>query len=142
MGSIVFFINIEHGFLPAFGSFLKQLLFNLFMAGYNTRTCEKLAKSISNKLIGLVAASIIPTLQAFLILYAIHYFGATPKPIESTYWQAIGNVFFFLIMALMYRKIFTINSLWIYKMSKFFRLRIISPARKLSGRVTGKKLAS
>jgi hypothetical protein len=112
------------------------------MAGYNTRTCEKLAKSISNKLIGLVAASIIPTLQAFLILYAIHYFGATPKPIESTYWQAIGNVFFFLIMALMYRKIFTINSLWIYKMSKFFRLRIISPARKLSGRVTGKKLAS
>lgn len=110
-GSIVFVINIEFGFWLAFGGFIKQFVFNVLMAGYNTKSCEKIAKYINNNTLSLVSASVIPTLQAFIILFSIHYFGGTPRPMDSTLWQAVANLIFFLFMALIYRNVIHVGNI-------------------------------
>ncbi len=48
-GGVVYYINREHGFWPAAGGFGKQFFYNLFIAGFNIKTCEKLAKGIKSK---------------------------------------------------------------------------------------------
>ncbi len=104
-GSVVFIINIDHGFWPAFASFWKQFIFNVFMAGYNTKSCERIADAINSNFIAIPVASIIPSLQAFVILFAIHYFGHTPEPLGSTLWQLFANLMFFFFLTLIYKNI-------------------------------------
>ncbi len=102
-GTIVFFINYEHGFTPALYSFFRQFSFNLFMGGFNIRVCEKLTQLIESRTRALIWATILPSIQAFVILYSIHYFGHTPKPGASTFWQFGTNLIIFFFMALFYR---------------------------------------
>ena len=119
-GSIVFAINISFGFWPAFASFVKQFAFNLLIAGYNTKSCEKIARYINNKTLAIISASIIPTIQAFIILYSIHYFGGTPRPMGSTLWQAFANLIIFFFMALIYKDVIHINSTSLRKVINTF----------------------
>ncbi len=102
-GTIVFFINYQHGFNPALYSFLRQFFFNLLMGGFNIRTCEKLTQIIKPKNTAIAMGTIIPSIQAFLILYSIHYFGHTPKPGASSIWQFGVNIIVFFFMSLFYR---------------------------------------
>jgi len=129
-GSIVFAININFGFWPALASFSKQFVFNLFMAGYNTRSCEKIARYFTNKSLSVIVATIVPTLQAFIVLYSIHYFGETPKPMESTAWQIFPNLVFFLVMGLIYRNIIKVINPSIHSLLKIFKLKIIIPTKR------------
>ena len=129
-GSIVFVININFGFWLAIASFSKQFVFNLIMAGYNTRSCEKIARYFSNKSISVVLASLIPTIQAFIILYSVHYFGGTPKPMHSTAWQILPNLIFFFVMALIYRNVLKIINPSIHNLLKVFKLKIIIPTKR------------
>lgn len=140
-GSIVFAINIEHSFLPALASFGKQFIFNLLMAGFNTRSCEKLAKSINNNKLGIVLGSVIPTLQAFLILYAIHYFGATPKPMASTLWQVPFNLLIFLAFTLVYRQIIKLKKPSFNIVANIFRVKAILPVKKLNQNIKNRRQA-
>ncbi len=121
MGSVVFVINFDHGFWPAFAGFWKQFVFNLFMAGLNVKTCERIVQR-TKRISGIYWAAIIPTLQAFLVLYAIHYFGATPRPGASTIWQAIGNLGFFFILALNYKGV--VDGKRIYRAKRFFYIPV------------------
>ncbi len=102
-GSIVFFINFEHGFTPALYSFFRQFSFNLLMGGFNIRVCEKITQMIDHRKKAIILATILPSIQAFIILYSIHYFGHTPKPGASTIWQFGTNLIIFFFMALFYR---------------------------------------
>jgi len=102
-GSVVFFINFSHGFYPAIASFFKQFAFNMLMGGFNMRLCEKLVRVIQKRIRALLCATLIPALQAFILLYAIHYFGRTPKPIASTIWQLGLNLMIFFFLAVIYR---------------------------------------
>lgn len=104
-GLIVFFINYSHGFYPALNSFFKQFAFNFLMGGFNTRMCEKLARSIEQKFWNLFTSTIVPTIMAFSVLFAIHYFGHTPKPGASTFWQFGANLIIFFCTALYYRSL-------------------------------------
>ncbi len=102
-GTIVFYINYEHGFTPALYSSFRQFSFNLLMGGFNIRVCEKITQQIQNRNLSIAMASIIPSIQAFVILYLIHYLGHTPKPGASTYWQFGVNLIVFFFMAVYYR---------------------------------------
>jgi len=141
-GSIVFVINMGHGMGPAFASFGKQFGFNLIMAGFNTRSCEKIAKNIPSTLLSIVMACLIPTFQAFLILYGVHYFGATPKPMASTIWQVPFNLGIFLFFALIYRDIIHLQNQKINQVSKVFRLRLLMPVKRINTIVKNRKNAS
>lgn len=141
-GSIVFAININHGFWPAFASFLKQFVFNLFMAGYNSKTCEKLVNRIENKFLAYSAASIIPTLQAFIVLFAIHYYGGTPKPAASTLWQVACNLVFFFALAMVYGGDHNIRKSSFFQLTKIFNIRTYLKSRKVQSYQSIKKQAS
>lgn len=141
-GSIVFGINIGFGFWPAFASLCKQFVFNLFMAGYNTRSCEKLAKYIKHNTTSLILGSAIPTLQAFLILFAIHYFGGTPKPMASTLWQVPFNLLIFLCFTLIYRNIINIKKPSTITVVSLLRVKSILPLNKINNSIKRRKQAS
>lgn len=141
-GVIVFAINIEHGFWPAFAGFGKQFAFNLFMAGYNTRSCEKLANIFKKHFVSLVLGSLIPTVQAFFVLYSIHYFGGTPKPMASTLWQVPFNLGIFLFFTLVYRQIINLKRPSFKVVTEFFRVRAVLPVRKINGVLKNRRQAS
>ena len=103
-GGVVYYINREHGFWPAAGGFGKQFFYNLFIAGFNIKTCEKLAKGIKSKSMSLVASTLVPTAQAFAITYLIHKLGGTPEAFDSTIWQVYLNIPTFLGFGIYYRK--------------------------------------
>ena len=103
-GGVVFYINLGHGFGPASGAFGKQFLYNVFVGGFNLRTCERLAKKISSKPLALLSATIVPTVQAFIINYAIHKLGETPEAFDSSIWQVYCNAPIFFGFGLYYEK--------------------------------------
>ena len=79
-------------------------MYNVFVAGFNVKTCERLTKKIKSKTISTIAATIIPIAQAFTITYAIHKLGGTPEAFDSSIWQAYVNAPLFFGLSLMYRK--------------------------------------
>lgn len=103
-GGIVYYINSDYGFLPASGGFGKQFLYNVFVAGFNVKTCEWLAKRITSKTISIIATTTIPTVQAFAITYGIHKLGGTPEAFDSSIWQVYVNAPLFFGLGLMYRE--------------------------------------
>ncbi|MBI2449700.1 hypothetical protein HYV49_05380 [Candidatus Pacearchaeota archaeon] len=103
-GSVVYYINREHGFIPAAGAFGKQFLYNLFIGGFNVKTCEKLATKIKSKSIAIAASTLVPTFQAFAITYSIHKFGGTPEAFDSSIWQVYVNIPICFAFGLIYRK--------------------------------------
>lgn len=105
-GSIVFFINFGHGFYPALASLFKQFAFNLIMGGFNVRWCEKIIRGIKKRKCAILFGTLIPTVTAFVMLYAVHYFGRTPKPGASTFWQFGLNLIIFFFMSVLYRNLF------------------------------------
>lgn len=140
-GSLVGLINYSHGFLPALFSFFKQFVFNLFMAGLNIKTCERLARKFSNQAISLVSATLFPSAIAFVVLFATHYFGKTPNIWGTTVWQGIANLFIFSFMALTYRGIIELDNTYAYKFVMIFKLPVVFIKRRAKGIFNGKKQA-
>ena len=103
-GGIVYYINASHGFLPAAGGFGKQFLYNVFVAGFNIKTCEKLSRRIKSKPSALIASTILPTAQAFVITYGIHKLGGTPEAFDSSIWQVYVNAPIFFALGMNYRR--------------------------------------
>jgi len=91
-GSIVYYINRNHGVLESLEGASRQFVYNLFIGGFNTKVCEKLAKNIVGKARAIAAATVVPTAQAFLITYGVHKFGGTPEALNSSAWQIGPNL--------------------------------------------------
>jgi hypothetical protein len=102
-GTIVFFINYDYGLFHAILAFVKQFMFNFFMASYNTKLIERLVYSIKNSFFAVAAAGILPTILATSVVFAVHWLGHTPQAWESSYWQAFFNLPIFLLTGLMYQ---------------------------------------
>ena len=103
-GSIVYYINYKYGYMIALAAFTKQFFYNFFMSGFNAGICERLAKSIQNSWKAILMATLIPTIVAYAGVFSVHYFLNTPKPLQSTLWQAGINLILFFIAGLAYRK--------------------------------------
>jgi len=103
-GGVVYYINRNYGPLTAAEAGGKQFLYNVFLAGLNTKVCERLAKTekIKSKALSLAAATIIPTIMSFSETYLIHLLGQTPKPFESSIWQQYINLPFHFGLGLWY----------------------------------------
>lgn len=103
-GIVVYFINSGHGFGPASFAFLKQLLYGIFIAGFNIKTCQKLAERIKSKPVALISASLFTAAQSFVIVYAIHFFGRTPEALKSSAWQFYVNILAFFVYGILFRR--------------------------------------
>ncbi|MFO7939805.1 MAG: hypothetical protein R6U66_08650 [Bacteroidales bacterium] len=102
-GTVVCYINLKYGMYIALAAFSRQFFYNLVMAGYNTKLCERCAVLIQNRWPALFCAAFLPSFVAFSGIFSVHYFLGTPDPLESTLWQGYANLFVFFLTALVFR---------------------------------------
>jgi hypothetical protein len=83
LGTIVFFINYDHGFLNGLIAALKQAFYTFFVGGLITRLCENIA-TVSKKITAVFIAVLIPSIIAIVLTYIVHSLKGTPEPLNST----------------------------------------------------------
>jgi len=103
LGTIVFFINYDHGIVNGLIAALKQGLYTFFVGGFITRLCENIA-TISKKLTAIFMAVLIPSIIAIILTYIVHSIKGTPEPLNSTIPTMIFAPLGFLWWALQKRK--------------------------------------
>lgn len=84
MGSIVFYINIDHGYYAASVAAIKQAAYTFFLGGAILRVLEALVVSISNPILAMIFSVLITTTLTVILIYYVHTLRGTPKPFEST----------------------------------------------------------
>ena len=84
MSIIVYFINVDHGFLPASIAAAKQAVYTFLMAGTNLKLAENLAIKFKSSRLALFLAVLIPSVITIGMTYAVHSLKGTPEPFAST----------------------------------------------------------
>ena len=84
MGTIVFFINWDHGIVPGLTAALKQATYTFFAGGIMIRMTENIAAYFTNDFISIFLAVLTPTLIAVTLTYLLHSLKGTPEPVNST----------------------------------------------------------
>ena len=104
LGTIVFFINYDHGIIQALTATAKQTIYTLLAGGLMMRLTENIASSYSKNWLAIFLATIIPSFTAITLTYGVHTLKGTPEPFNSTIPTIIMAPFGFLWWALRKRK--------------------------------------
>jgi len=84
MGSVVFYINADHGpFLASIAAF-KQGLYTFFIGGLIIKILEVMVTGINNKILAYICSIVAATIITVGLVYLVHSMKGTPKPFEST----------------------------------------------------------
>jgi len=100
-GLITFIININGAiWLTIFAAF-KEMLFRFFWGGFTGRLLQRIGDRTTG-VASYTLAAIIPTILAFILTFALHYFTFTPHPIKTvgvntilTFLSGVGTMFLF-----------------------------------------------
>ncbi len=84
MGTIVFFINWDHGIIPGLIAASKQALYTFLAGGFMMRITENIAAYYKRNFTALFLAVFTPTLIAVTLTYLVHSLKGTPEPVNST----------------------------------------------------------
>jgi hypothetical protein len=84
MGSVVFYINADHGPLLASTAAIKQGLYTFFIGGLILKILELIVTGINNKILAYICSVIVATVITVGLVYLVHSMKGTPKPFEST----------------------------------------------------------
>ena len=84
MGTIVWFINADHGFWPAMVAALKQAGYTFLVAGLFIRLLEYQVTHIDNKILAVAVSVLVTSLLTIGLVYLVHSLRGTPKPFYST----------------------------------------------------------
>jgi uncharacterized membrane protein required for colicin V production len=84
MGSLVFWINYEHGWDESLTAALKQFFYTLFFGGLFVKMAENLAVGKRSRIMGILYGGIIPMLITAVLTYTVHSIKGTPEPFYST----------------------------------------------------------
>ena len=84
MGTIVFFINWDHGIGPGLTAASKQAVYTFLAGGTMMRITENMASFFKRDFMALVMAVATPTLVAVTLTYLVHSIKGTPEPVNST----------------------------------------------------------
>ena len=100
-GLITFIININGIILLTIFAALKEMIFRFFWGGFTGRLLQK----IGDKTTGInsyILGAFLPTIIAFILTFALHYFTFTPHPIKTvgvntilTFISGIATMFLF-----------------------------------------------
>ncbi|MEJ2593563.1 MAG: hypothetical protein P8100_00185 [bacterium] len=104
MGSIVFFINWDHGILSGITAASKQALYTFFAGGIMMRFTENIASYYKRNFTALFLAVFTPTFIAVTLTYLVHSMKGTPEPVNSTIPTLLLAPWGFLWWALRKRK--------------------------------------
>ncbi len=103
LGTIVFFINYDHGILNGLIAASKQALYTFFVGGFITRLCENIA-TLKNSFYAIFLAVLIPSIIAITLTFILHSIKGTPEPFNSTIPTMILAPLGFLWWAMQKRK--------------------------------------
>jgi hypothetical protein len=84
MGSLVFWINFDHGWDDALVASLKQFFYTLFFGGLFLKMAENIATSINNRIWGIFAGGFFPMVLTAIMTFTMHSLKGTPEPFNST----------------------------------------------------------
>ena len=84
MGTIVFFINWDHGIGPGLISAAKQSVYTFLAGGTMMRITENIAAYYKENFPALILAVLVPTIIAVTLTYLVHSLKGTPEPVNST----------------------------------------------------------
>ncbi|RMF15052.1 MAG: hypothetical protein D6761_08560 [Candidatus Dadabacteria bacterium] len=83
MGTVVWWINRDHGPMMASLAALKQGAYTFFFGGFVTKTCERLAVEIDPAALALTLATLLPGGFAIGATLLVHHMRGTPEPFAS-----------------------------------------------------------
>jgi hypothetical protein len=84
MGSVVYAINMHHGWQHGLSAGLKQATYTFFFGGIILKIGERLAVKTTNRTMGIVWATIVPSILAISATFALHSLRGTQEPLLST----------------------------------------------------------
>ena len=84
MGTIVFFINWDHGIGQGLIAASKQSVYTFLAGGTMMRITENIASHYRQQFIALFLAVLTPTVIAVILTYLVHSMKGTPEPVNST----------------------------------------------------------
>ena len=84
MGSIVFWINHDHGYDEALIAGLKQLSYTFFFGGLFIKMAENIAVTRKNRAWGILIGGLLPMILTAILTYTVHSMKGTPEPFNST----------------------------------------------------------
>jgi hypothetical protein len=82
-GSLVGWVNIDHGFLPAATAALKQAGYAFIATGLIIQLCRWLNRRPVCRLLATGMAIVLPLLLTMTLLYVVHSLKGTPEPLPS-----------------------------------------------------------
>ncbi len=82
-GSLVGWINIDYGFLPALTAALKQAAYAFVATGLIIQLCRWLNRRPVSRVLATGMAIILPLLLTMVLLYLLHSLKGTPEPLPS-----------------------------------------------------------
>jgi hypothetical protein len=82
-GSLVGWINIDYGFLPALTAALKQAAYAFVATGLIIQLCRWLNRRPVSRVLATGMAIILPLLLTMGLLYLLHSLKGTPEPLPS-----------------------------------------------------------
>ena len=84
MGSVVAYINSDHGIFPAGVAAFKQAIYTFFIGGIIIRILDITVNRIHKKLLAYVISILLATFLTTTMVFFVHIMRGTPKPLEST----------------------------------------------------------
>lgn len=84
MGSIVYWINMDHGMWPAIIASLKQGFYTFFFGALFVKLAENIASNVEHRALAVISGGFIPALLTSLLTYVLHSIKGTPEPFHST----------------------------------------------------------
>lgn len=104
LGTIVFFINFDHGIWPALTASSKQAAYTLLAGGIMMRLTENIASFFSKDWLAIALATFVPSIIAVMLTFGVHSLKGTPEPLNSTIPTMAMAPFGFLWWAVRKRK--------------------------------------
>lgn len=84
MGSVVAYINSDHGIFPASIAALKQALYTFFIGGVIIKILDLIVNNIRKKTYAYLISITVATFLTTSMVYFVHCLKGTPKPLDST----------------------------------------------------------
>lgn len=99
MGTIVYFINCDHGVLLGLIAALKQGLYTFFFGALFVRMSENIASAIPHRRNAVILGGVVPALLTSVLTYVLHAIKGTPEPFHSTVPTMVTSVISFSLWA-------------------------------------------
>ena len=104
LGSLVFFVNLDHGWQGALIAAAKQGIYTFFAGGYMVRLNERIAVGVNPAWLAVSAGMLCAGGLAVTLTYLVHSLRGTPEPFNSTLPTLVLATFGFVYLGISARR--------------------------------------